>query len=432
MNRLIEFLSLQDPNVRWVVLGVMMMCASSALTGVFAFLRKRALVGDAISHSILPGICLAFMLTGLKSPWILLPGAVLTGWLSLWLIDVITSHSKIKSDSAIALVLSVFYGIGILLLTSIQNSGNANQSGLDKFLLGKAAAMVFEDVITFGIFSVGLVLVIFLFYKSFKLVCFDRDFALALGIKVKRIEMLLSVITVMAVAIGIQAVGVVLMAALLITPAASARYWTNNLKVMLVLSAVLGAFSGVAGAFVSYTMPKMPTGPWIVMCLSLLAVISVFLGTQQGVLSRQRQQHKNQRKILEENILKCLYHLSEKEKDVDAFRSLDEILAKRLFYASKLKAGLKRLINKGLISKKEEEKVSKYQLTSKGITEGKRITRIHRLWELYLSKQLNLPDDHVHEDAEAIEHIITPELEKELEKQLNYPTEDPHQSPIPT
>lgn len=427
IQSLIDFFSFVDPNVRWVVLGIMMMCASSAVIGVFAYLRKRALVGDAVSHSILPGVCLAFMFTQQKSALILLPGAFVTGWLSLFLIDLITTRSKIKTDTAIALILSVFYGIGILLLTSIQNSGSGAQSGLDKFLFGKAAALVYEDVIIFTLFSFLLLVIVILFYRSFKLISFDVDFAHTIGLPVRFLEVLLSGLTVMSVAIGIQAVGVVLMAALLITPAAAARYWTNNLKLMLLLAALFGAFSGIAGAYVSYTVPRMPTGPWVVMVLSLIAIASVLLGRKKGIIAHQLQLFKNRRKMLEENILKCLYQLGEKDGRFERARSKKEIQKKRSFTKSQLKSGVFALLKKELLYKKK----NKYGLTSQGIQEGKRVTRIHRLWELYLTKHLHLASDHVHEGAEAIEHIITPELEKELEIHLDYPTRDPHQSPIP-
>ncbi|MEO1652150.1 MAG: iron chelate uptake ABC transporter family permease subunit, partial [Bacteroidota bacterium] len=268
MESLIDFILLKDPNVRWVVLGVVLIASSSAVVGVFAFLRKRGLVGDAISHSILPGICLAFMLTGVKNPLMLMIGAFLSGWFSIWVIGLITRQSRIKSDAAIALVLSVFYGFGILLLTIIQQSGNARQAGLDKFLFGKAASLVYDDVMIFGAFALALLLLVYLFFNAFRLVIFDKDFARARGFPVDWIEVILSSLTVLAITIGIQTVGVVLMVALLISPAATARYWTHNLGTMTLLAAFFGGLSGLFGAYVSYEWPRMPTGPWVVSFLS--------------------------------------------------------------------------------------------------------------------------------------------------------------------
>src|SRR3954470_5359916 len=165
MESLLRFLSLSDPNVRYVVLGAILLTASSAIVGCFTFLRKRALVGDAIAHSVLPGVCLSFILAGTKNPFILLIGAFLSGWLSLVCIDLITSKTKIKEDTAIGLILSVFFGIGILLLTSIQHSGNASQSGLDSFIFGKAASLLEENIYIFGGIIILLLLFFFLFFK---------------------------------------------------------------------------------------------------------------------------------------------------------------------------------------------------------------------------------------------------------------------------
>ncbi len=427
MNDLINFFSLQDPNVRWVVLGVFLMCASSAVVGCFTLLRKRALVGDAIAHAILPGICLAFLVTQTKNPLFLLIGAFVSGWLGAICVDLITTRTKIKTDAALGLVLSVFYGVGIMMLTAIQNSGNAAQAGLDKFLFGKAAALTQEDVQVYAWFSVILIGIVAFFYHSFKLLSFDRAYAATKGFPVARLETLLSVLTVIAIAIGIQAVGVVLMAALLITPAAAARYWTEHLGVMLVLAALFAAISGVAGAYVSYTLPQMPTGPWIVMVLSFVAFVSILLGRRKGVLAAYLVSLRNREKILRENILKCLYHLGETDRQFQTSRSVSEILEKRPMPVADLKRGVRYLQLQRMVNRKKES----ISLTEKGVEAGRRVTKIHRLWELYLTKYMDLPADHVHDDAEAIEHIITPELEKELEHQLAYPVIDPHDEPIP-
>ncbi|MBX2846139.1 MAG: metal ABC transporter permease [Saprospiraceae bacterium] len=423
----IDFLLLRDPNVRYVVLGSVLIGASAALTGCFLFLRKRALVGDAIAHAVLPGICLAFLVFKTKNPAILLAGAILTGWLSLLFIDWITNKSRIKTDTAIGLTLSWFFGIGIMLLTAIQKTGNASQTGLDKFIFGKAASMVDQDVFVFGGLSIVVILVIFLFFKPLKLISFDRDFASSIGLPVGRYDFLLSTLTVLAVATGIQAVGVVLMAALLITPAAAARFWTDKLKRMLLLAATFGAFSGIVGAFISYTTPRMPTGPWIVIVISVIAIFSFLFGAKKGLVVRQVRQQKMQRKILRENILKLFYKLAEEDGQLYEQRGVDQLTNRRFFIPSQLKTGLQQLLKENLLEKADLD----YRFTEKGVEEGKRITRLHRLWEMYLTQYLKIAPDHVHDDAEAIEHIITPEIEAELVHQLEMPELDPHDSTIP-
>ncbi|NEM97866.1 metal ABC transporter permease [Pontibacter burrus] len=427
MNDFVEFFSFVDANIRYVTLGSVLLAASSAVVGCFTLLRKRALVGDAVAHSVLPGVCLAFILSGTKNPLILLVGAFVTGWLSLVSIDYITARSRIKEDTAIGLVLSVFFGIGILLLTSIQHSGDAAQSGLDKFLFGKAASLVGEDLIVFSAVAIVLLITTILFYKELKLLCFDEVYAKSIGFPVRSLELLLTTLTVFAVVVGIQAVGVVLMAAMLITPAAAARFWTERLGVMLVLAALIGAFSGIAGAFVSYTAPAMPTGPWIVLIVSMIAIISFALAPKRGWVARLLRQRKNKTQILEENLLKLLYQLGEAHEDYFSNRNLESILERRNFPKRQALAGLAKLKRQGYIQRHPDG----WSLTIEGEARGKRVVRLHRLWELYLTQYLQLASDHVHEDAETIEHIITPELEKRLMEELNYPALDPHQTRIP-
>ena len=427
MDILIEFFSFRDPNIRFVVLGSVILAASSAVVGTFTFLKKRALSGDAVAHSVLPGVCLAFVLAGNKNPFALIIGAFVTGWISLICIDIITRKSKIKEDTAIGLVLSVFFGMGILFLTAIQRSGNAAQSGLDHFLFGKAASLIGEDLWVFGITGVLLIFTIAAFYKELKIISFDPQFAYASGLPVKMLDLLLTSLTVLAVVIGIQAVGVVLMAAMLITPAAAAKYWTNKLITMILLAAAFGAFSGITGAFISYVAPSMPTGPWIVVVISMIAVGSFFFAPKKGIISKEIQQNKNKNKILEDNILKLFYHLSEGKKDFYAGRSVSDMMEKRHMEEGLLQKGLQRLIKKGLIVKKND----RWQLTGEGKTKGQRVVKLHRLWELYLTSHLQIAPDHVHEDAETIEHVITPEIEKALEKLLKYPAIDPHKEDIP-
>ncbi len=427
MDSFFEFFSFSDSSIISVTIGAILLTSSSAVVGTFTFLKKKALVGDAVAHAVLPGICLAFLLSGNKNPVVLMIGAFITGWLSLVLIDVITKKSKIKEDSAIALILSVFFGIGILMLTNIQHGGNAAQTGLDSFLFGKAAALVGNDVLTFGIVAVILMVTVTLFFKELKLISFDSNYAQALGIPVRAIDLLLTTLTVLAVVTGIQAVGVILMAAMLITPAAAARFWTNDVKKMTFLAAFLGGISGLVGAYVSYVAPAMPTGPWIVLIISGLALMSFFFAPGKGVISRFIEQRKLQNQIMDENLLKALFHLGEKDKNLFEARTTEDILSRRYFPIKKLTDTLTRLKRQGFLTSQN----SHWKFTEIGKQKGQRVVKLHRLWELYLSKYVKIAPDHVHEDAETIEHIITPELEAQLEHLLEYPEQDPHAENIP-
>ncbi len=422
-----EFFSFADPNIRYVTLGSVLLTASSALVGTFTFLNKKALVGDAIAHAVLPGICLGFILAGTKHPVYLVGGAFVTGWISIVGVEYITRKTRIKEDTAIGLVLSVFFGIGILMLTVIQKSGNAQQTGLDHFLFGKAAALVGDDLTVFSTVAVVLVAAVLLLFKEFTLLAFDRHFAVAIGLPVRRIELILTSLIVLAVVIGIQAVGVVLMAAILITPAAAARYWTDRIRIMFLLACLFGAVSGLSGAYISYIAPSMPTGPWIVIVISTIAFVSFFLAPKRGVFSRMFRQVTIRRTINDENVLKALYQLGEENRNFYIQRYPDEIIRRRQFQKDNLIKVLRRLRSQGYV----ERTGNLWGLTEAGMARGKRVVKVHRLWELYLTTHLHIAPDHVHDDADTIEHLLTPELEAELEQLLDYPKVDPHKSEIP-
>ncbi|MDF2962477.1 MAG: manganese transporter [Paenibacillus sp.] len=275
-----------DPNTQWILLGSVLLGLSSGVLGSFAYLRKQSLMGDALAHAALPGVCIAFMLTGSKSIFFFLIGAAVAGIIATFGIGFVTRNSRIKQDSALGIVLSVFFGLGIVLLTQIQHSDSGNQSGLDKFLFGQAASMVQSDVITMSIVAFVLVLLCTLLFKEFKLLSFDSGFAKGLGYPVAFLDQLLMFLIVVAVVVGIQAVGVVLMSALLITPAVSARYWTERLGVMVVLAGLFGAVSGFAGTLISTTANNLPTGPLSVLAATAFFIVSVIFAPRRGVLSK--------------------------------------------------------------------------------------------------------------------------------------------------
>ncbi|MFC7523580.1 iron chelate uptake ABC transporter family permease subunit [Parapedobacter sp. GCM10030251] len=427
MQHLIDFFSFADPNVRYVVIGNVLLSASAAMVGAFILLQKKALVGDAVSHAVLPGICAAFLFSGSKNTGLMLVGAFITGWLALVAIDYIVAKSKIKKDAAIGLVLSVFFGAGMVMLTYIQQSGNAAQSGLDHFIFGKAATLIGTDLIIFSILAATLLLAVGMFFKAFTLVAFDRSYAEALGYPVRKLDLLLTSLTVLAVVTGITAVGVVLMAAMLVTPAAAARYWTDNIRRMVTIAVAFGTFAGLAGAYISYTAPAMPTGPWMVVVSSIIAFFSFFFAPQKGIIPKLYTQRKNQRIIAEENTLKMFYHLGEQNGHFNGWRDVTELTRTREVNETLLKTTLRRLVASHLLTVRDHQ----WALTDAGYRKAARVVRLHRLWELYLTKYMAIAADHVHDDAETIEHILTPELERELEHQLGYPKKDPHNTVIP-
>lgn len=427
MPEIFEFFAFRDYTTRIVTLGVVFLSMSAAVAGSFTFLRKRALVGDAIAHAILPGIAMAFIMTQSKNPLLLLLGALGSGWLAIGAIEFISRRSKLSGDTAIAAVLSVFFGVGILLLTHIQQSGAGNQAGLDRFLFGSAASMQLQDIYVYGAVAVLLLAVVISLFKELMLYTFNPEYAQILGLPVKTLQWVVNTITVLAVAIGIQSVGVVLMAALLITPAATARMWTDSLRKLILLAALFGGISGLAGSYVSYSAPQMPTGAWVVMSLSVVALLSLFFAPHKGMLQRMLKQRANRTKITTENILKTLYQMGENSQRLIVEATAEDILKQRGFGARELKKGLHKLYRRHYVLRRGNY----YYLSRQGLDEARRIVRLHRLWEMYLTRQLRLQTDHIHPNAETMEHIISPEIEQQLMNELDYPLLDPHDSPIP-
>ncbi|XOS94388.1 metal ABC transporter permease [Brevibacillus laterosporus] len=305
--------TLQDPNTQWVLAGCILLGISSGVLGCFAFLRGRSLMGDALAHAALPGVCLVFLLTGSKSVGLFLLGAGLSGLVATYFISMISRHSRIKEDTALALILSVFFGIGIVLLTYIQHSSSGNQSGLDKFLFGQAASLVGNDVNTMVVVGAILILLTSLLFKEFKLLSFDAGFGRGLGLPMGMLDGLLMVMLLMSVVIGLQAVGVVLMAAMLITPAVTARYWTNKLGSMVILSGVFGALSGAFGTLLSTQVQNLPTGPIIVLGATTLFLFSLVFSPSRGVLFKLIRFLRLRNQVLQQDVLRSLYECMEQE-----------------------------------------------------------------------------------------------------------------------
>lgn len=284
---------LGDYTFRTVALGSALIGMISGVLGCFAVLRRQSLLGDGVSHCALPGVVAAFMLTGTKRTEILLLGALVFGLAATLLIVGIARHTRICFDSALALVMSVFFGLGMVLLTHVQKLPDANQAGLKRFIFGQASTLLERDIALMTACGAVLLALVILFWKEFKLLSFDPDFARSLGFPPQKLGLLLSMMTVLAIIIGLQTVGVILMSALLVAPAVAARQWTDSLWVMAVLSAVFGATSGVAGAAVGALVPRLPTGPAIVVCVSLIAVASLLLAPGRGIAHRLWRNQKN-------------------------------------------------------------------------------------------------------------------------------------------
>ena len=285
-----------DYTLRYVALGSAILGVTSGALGCFTVLRKQSLFGDALAHAALPGIGFAYLFAGTKDSLLLMLGAAIFAWFGGIVTLAITNTTRIKQDAALGITLSVFFGLGIVLLTYLQSVGGASQGGLDRFLFGQAAALIESDVINLGILAAGCFAVLIIFFKEFKITTFDSAFGQSLGFPTKYLSALLTSIIVVAVVIGLHTVGVVLMVAMLIAPAAAAKQWISSLKGMLILSAIFGGISGIVGSMISSTTEGMSTGPVIVITVTAILGISLIFSPKQGYLFqyiRRRKQHEN-------------------------------------------------------------------------------------------------------------------------------------------
>jgi manganese/zinc/iron transport system permease protein len=356
-------------TLRTVALGTAVIGIVSGALGSFALLRKQSLLGDAISHAALPGVVIAFMLTRSRASLVLIIGAMVTGWLATLLVINIVRQTRIKEDSALGLSLSVFFGFGLLLLTFTQRMSDARQAGLDRFLFGQAAALIERDVITMGTIGLLAIATMIIFWKEFKLISFDPEYAASLGFPVRWLDVLLTTLLVIAVVIGLQAVGVILMSAMVVAPAAAARQWTNRLSVMVLLAAVFGAISGIIGAMISSTGAGLATGPVIVLVMSVIALASLLLAANRGLVWEWVRRQRNRRRLRYESVLSDLYTLAQQHGGELHGHSIEVL---RMMNAARggIAHTLQVLAERELVKETAE---NIYTLTPKGLAEAEKI-----------------------------------------------------------
>lgn len=360
-------LILTDYTLQIVSLGSMILGITSGVIGSFAVVRKESLLGDAVSHAALPGIAIAFILTQTKSSELLLLGAFISGLIATYLVYSIVKNSRIKFDSALALILSVFFGFGMVLLTYIQKTPNANQAGLESFIFGQASSLLKKDVQIMAVMGLILIILVVVFWKEFKLVSFDLEFAQTLGFSTNKITMILFVMMVTTIVLGLQTVGVILMSAMLTSPGVAARQWTDKMSVMVILSAIFGAISGFVGTLLSSIIPRMPTGPIIVIVLSAIVLLSISFAPKRGLIWRQIRNRKNQRDINIDQILINLYNLALNHENIEHSHDLFIIEPQKgqtKKSRRELKNTLENLCQRGLVRR---DYFDKWAITDQGI-----------------------------------------------------------------
>jgi manganese/zinc/iron transport system permease protein len=433
-----------DPVLRAPTLGCMLMCLAASLMGVIVFLRRQSLIGEALSHASYPGVILGVLAAGILSiqesqelqlSILALIGAFLTSLLGLWVIHSLERHMRVPSDAALCFVLSTFFGIGLTITSEVQFSFTSLYKQALTYLYGQAATMTDVHIAIYGVLALVVMIMILLFYKELQVMTFDRQYAKSLGICVRSIDLLLFILVAIAVIIGIRSVGVVLMSAMLIAPAVAARQFTNRLSILLMLAAVFGMLSGFLGNYFSVQLTEslaeaypsariiLPTGPMIVLVATVICTVSLLFAPERGLLIRLWRIARFRYTCICENILKQMWRI-----DPNAAISLEQIGKYQTISRVYLKFLLRRMAQNGWI---ERENDDLYRLTADGQHRAAHIVRLHRLWEVYLANYLGIGAERVHRNAEEMEHILTPELERELTLLLKDPKQDPHQQPIP-
>jgi manganese/zinc/iron transport system permease protein len=428
MPELVEIwniLFLRDYNTRLVVICTMLLGCACGLMGGFLLLRKRSLMGDTLSHATLPGVGLSFMLAVAlggdgKSLPILLGGAAITGVIGCAAVLFIREQTRIKEDAAMGIVLSVFFGAGVAILGVIQTMPEGSAAGLESFIYGKTASMVLSDFQILALVTVCVITCSVLFFKEFRLLCFDETFAAALGWSVKFLDILLfALITAVTVA-GLQAVGLILIIAFLITPAAAARFWTNQLDRMLVLSALIGGASGWLGASLSAFIPRLPGGAVIVLVAALFFVVSMLIGTERGVMIRFLRQSQLKKRMGRQHLLRALYEILEGGRVTEELNirtvPFRQIRGRRTWSDKQLRNYIRRAYNEGLVE--APNKVDSILLTKTGLAEAAHVTRNHRLWEMYLIEYADVATSRVDRDADMVEHVLGEKMVTRLENKL--------------
>lgn len=409
-------------NTIVVLAGVGLLGAGSGLVGALGVLRRRSLLGDALAHASLPGICLGFLLAGSRNLPLMMLGALASGVLGVIIIGALSRYTKIREDSSIGIVLSVFFGLGIVLSRMIQSSTTiGSKAGLDSYILGKTAGMTRGDVYLILTIAIACVVLVALLHKELKLVAFDADFAKSLGWPVYAIDLALMTLIALAVVVGLPAVGVVLIAALLIMPGVSSRFWTDRFTTLLWLSGILGLFIGVAGTMLSATYELMPAGPLIVLTGSSVFLFSLLFGTRRGLLKQAVASYQYQKQYARRQLLVKLFDHLESQQFRSAEISLSTLAEHSPRALTKLRAASDRLIVEGLATCDAPGTI---RLTAVGLTTARDAARQQRLWFEYLltypelSSQVDLSLDSI---AEIVDEPIIETLQASLVASSRWP-----------
>ncbi|MFK7909854.1 MAG: iron chelate uptake ABC transporter family permease subunit [Akkermansiaceae bacterium] len=407
------------------LLAAVLLGAGCGLLGCFVVLRRVALMGDAISHAVLPGVVAGLIYSPDRNPWFIFLCATAAGLLGAGIVRAMMATTRLKSDAALGIVLATFFAFGIVW----QSRNQQDTVGVMNFLFGNVGSINSSDLRMMLITTMVLAVMVFFLKRPLLVISFDEGFSRGLGYPVKVLNAVFYFLLTFSVVVALQAVGVVLVSAMLITPAAAAYLLTDRFGKMLLLSVAFGVLSGLSGGLVSANYNDMPTGPVITLAATFVFGAVYFFAPRHGVLARIWGIAKRRRRVLRENTLKAIYQILESERFAHEEVSYIMLARKRRLTEDVVRRECAALLKHGLIEPSADG-VSLH-LSMPGWKRAMEIVRNHRLWELYLTNEADYAEDHVHEDAEKIEHILGPNMVRQLEKDLDFPELDPHGKPIP-
>jgi ABC-type Mn2+/Zn2+ transport system permease subunit/Mn-dependent DtxR family transcriptional regulator len=426
---LANFLTLEEGIVATAFVGTCLLAINCALLGNFLVIRRMAMTSDTLSHAVLPGIMGGFLWNQTKDPVALLVGAVISGLLGTWLLHAITSTTKLRWDAAQGIVLSLFLGLGVCLFKRIERLPVTNKAGLDKFLFGQMVGLEGRDLVTLAVALACSLLLIFTCYPSLLVLSFDRNYGLARGLPMRVLHALLMFLTTLAVVVSMEAVGVVLISALMVIPVSAAMLWTQRLSRQIWLAAGFGVTAAFVGSAVSRIF-NTAAGPSVVLAASFIFLVSFLFAPQNSFLAQWWQRLRWSKTVAAENVLKALYReLEDQNLPSDARVAISQFTLRSAISPKFVKSHLRELLRRQFVESDPTGTV--VSLTEAGVVRSKQLVRAHRLWELYLTQRADYKADHVHDDAEDIEHMLSEEDLERLAQTLGNPTVDPHGRPIP-
>lgn len=409
----VQYEFIQRALIASITIGI-----SCGLIGTYIMLRRMSLIGDALAHAVLPGVVVSFMVAG-KSEIALFIGAVVSGIVTVLLIGFVNRNSKIKEDTSIGIIFTGAFALGILLVSQLKQV----HIDLSSYLFGDVLGVSTGDITLSLIIMVVIILCILLFYKQLLLTSFDPTMALTIGISTTIVHYMLMTLLSMSIVAGLQSVGVILIIAMLITPPATAYLLSNNLKKILFLSPMFGTISAVAGLYLSYHF-NFASGASIVLVAVALFLLAFLFSPKEGVVTRLFRRRAATKLVLVEDVIKLSYRFAE---ETDKTGLTDRIANELGISNSRVESAIRILINKGLMQKTD----GSFLLTEDGRKYATRLIRTHRLWETYITREKVTDMEHVHPEAEKVEHVLTEDMVNELDEELGYPEKDPHGSDIP-